>query len=221
MAANFEPSLQRIAAAFTERTGIEIAVVTGSTGQLYAQITRGAPFDVFLAADTERPALLVEQGLAQPDDRFTYAVGKLVVWSPDMALAAIHELADLTNVPITHAAIANPRLAPYGAAAEQAMRASGVWDDLQTKLVFGQSVGQAFAMASSRNAEVAFVALAQVPRDSGSMLLVPAELHAQLRQDAVLLRRAAQNVGPRALFDFLRSPAALAIIEADGYGTVQ
>jgi molybdate transport system substrate-binding protein len=217
VAANFEPSLKRISASFTEATGIEVAIVTGSTGQLYAQITRGAPFDVFLAADTERPTLLVEQGLADAGDRFTYAVGKLVVWSPSMDLAAIHDMADLRSIPVTHAAIANPRLAPYGAAAEQALRAAGLWDTFESKLVFGQSVGQAFAMASSRNAQIAFVALAQVPPGQGSLFIVPAELHEPLRQDVVLLRRAGHRA--RELFDYLRSPRALTIITADGYLT--
>lgn len=220
VAANFTVPMQRIAAEFERDTGHKAVLSFASTGRFYAQIRNGAPFDVLLAADERTPARLVEEGNAVADSRFTYAIGKLVLWSKNPALVdAQGEV--LRSAPFARIALADPKVAPYGAAAVEAMTAMGVWDALQPRAVFGESIAQAFQFASTENAQLGFVALSQVFEDGrlkeGSAWVVPAPLYSPIRQDAVLLQRAAANPAARALLAYLRSDKARAIIRAYGY----
>ena len=218
MAANAAEAVEALAADFEQRTGHRVTVTVGSTGKLYAQILHGAPFDVFLAADQERPRLLVEQGLAVEGSRLTYAVGRLVLWSPDAEVDAAHTLRAGS---FRRLAIANPDLAPYGAAARDVLSELGLWESLRSKIVVGENVGQSFTMAASGNAELGLVALSSVlsPRNrlEGSYWEVPEHLHAPILQDSVLLDRATDNTAARALHLFLSSPEAFETIESFGF----
>jgi len=222
VATNFARPMATLAPAFEAGSGHELILVLGSTGKLYAQITHGAPFDVLLAADAARPARLAEEGLAEPESQFTYAIGRLVLWSPDPGMIGADCRATLAAGRFRHLAIANPALAPYGAAARDVLQMLGVWQEVQPKLVRGENIGQAFQLVASGNAELGFVALAQLAGPDagtgGSRWDVPAELHAPIRQDAILLRRAADDPAARAFLAFLRSPETQAVIERFGYG---
>lgn len=222
VAANFAAPFARIAAAFTAATGQQLTTSTGSTAQLAAQIRNGAPFAVFLAADTLQPRALERAGLTVRDTRFVYAVGRLVLWSADSLRIGTDGRAALAAPDLRHLAIANPKIAPYGVAAVQVLRALGSYDELQARLVQGENVAQALQFVESGNAQLGLVALSQVrdPRlaGKGSTWLVPAELHAPILQEAVLLEPGAAQPGARALLQFLRGPEALAVIERFGYG---
>lgn len=222
VAANFAEAMDDLEPAFESATGHDLIVSTGSTGQIYAQIVNGAPYDIFLAADEERPALLEEQGTAVAGSRFTYAVGRLTLWSAGSQGIGEDGAATLSRGDFRHLAIANPDLAPYGAAALETLAALGLREALKGKIVMGQNVGQAHALVSTGNAELGFVALSSVlalPSGSeGSRWDVPDELYAPIRQDAVLLTRAADNAAARAFLDWLQSDEARAIIAAHGYG---
>jgi len=220
VAANFAGPMKVLAADFEKATGHKAVLASGATGKFYAQIQSGAPFDIFLAADDETPARLDKDGATVPGSRFTYATGKLVLWS------ARPELVDakgevLKSGSFAHLALAAPRLAPYGAAAVEAMTRLGVLARLEPKFVQGESIGQTFGFVSSGNAELGFVALSQVWENgklkSGSGWIVPAELHSPLRQEAVLLARGKDNAAAVALMAFLKSDAAKAVIRAFGY----
>ncbi|HJS04359.1 MAG TPA: molybdate ABC transporter substrate-binding protein [Variovorax sp.] len=222
VAANFAGAMKALAADFEKATGHKAVLASGATGKFYAQIRSGAPFDVFLAADDETPARLDKEGAAVPGSRFTYATGKLVLWSakPDLVDARGEVL---QNGRFAHIALAAPKLAPYGAAAVETMTRLGVLARLAPKFVQGESIGQTFGFVSSGNAELGFVALSQVwekgKLKSGSAWIVPAELHAPLRQDAVLLVRGKDNAAAVALMAFLKSDAAKAVIRSFGYET--
>lgn len=222
VAANFAEVAGNLEPGFESETGHALTVSVGSTGKLYAQIKHGAPYDVLLAADRERPRRLVEEGLAVAGSRFTYATGRLTLWSAVPNLIGEDGTEILRRGGFRRLALANPKLAPYGAAARQVMRRLGLWQVLGDRLVMGENVGQAFAMIASGNAELGFVALSQVlsPRNatSGSRWDVPVEFYEPLRQDAVLLVRAADNGAARAFLAYLKSPSALALIERSGYG---
>jgi molybdate transport system substrate-binding protein len=221
VASNFATPMQALTAEFTHATGHHVMVTTGATGKLYAQIENGAPFDVFLAADESTPAKLESQGLAIEGTRFTYAVGKLVLYSakPDYVDT---QGAILAHASFAHLAIANPKLAPYGAAAVAVLSALRHFEVLRPKIVQGENIAQTLEFVVSGNAELGFVALSQVwvqgaPRP-GSMWIVPEELYPPLRQDAVELRDGAKNPAALALLTFLQSDGARAIIAAQGYG---
>jgi molybdate transport system substrate-binding protein len=217
VAANFTDASQEIAEAFKAKTGHEAILSFGSTGQLYTQITQEAPFEAFLAADDERPRKAVDEGFAVPGSRFTYAIGKLVLWSKDPSLVQGEQT--LRSGDFTKIAIANPVGAPYGAAAVQAMRALGIYDQLETKIVQGNNISQTFQFVETGNAELGFIALAQVARSAeGSRWVVPEDLHDAIRQDAVLLQTGADSEAAQAFVEFLKSPEAAAIIEKFGYG---
>ena len=222
VAANFAGPMKALAADFEKATGHKAVLASGATGKFYAQIQSGAPFDVFLAADDETPARLDKEGATVPGNRFTYATGKLVLWSakPDLVDAKGEVL---KSGQFAHIALAAPKLAPYGAAAVEAMTRLGVFARLEPKFVQGESIGQTFGFVSSGNAELGFVALSQVwekgKLKSGSAWIVPAELHAPLRQDAVLLVRGKDNAAAVALMAFLKSDAAKAVIRSFGYET--
>ena len=216
VAANFEPALEELAPLFTAATGHALLVSAGSSGKLAAQIEQGAPFDVFLSADVERPRHLVERGLAVASSRFTYARGRLVLWSarPGLELGP----RTLREGDFRHLAIANHEAAPYGAAAIEVLHRLDVYRHVSRRLVRGESVGQAFAFVDSGAAELGFVALSQVSgRRGGSSWIVPSRMHSPIEQQAVLLARAAEPEAARALLRWLASGEARAVMTRHGY----
>jgi len=219
VAANFLTPLQALQRAF-EKDGIhKLSLVSGSTGQLYAQITNGAPLDVLLSADQETVAKLVSDGRGDGATRFTYAVGTLVLFTRDARKFAPLNLDVLRRKDFRWLAIANPDLAPYGLAAQQTLQALHLWDTLQPRLVRGQSIAQTFAQAETRNADLALVAMSQAIAygDPTAYFTVPEELHAPLRQDAVLLKHGNANTAAREFLKFLRSAPATKMIADFGY----
>ena len=222
VAANFARPMERIAERFTAASGHMVSVSVGSTGRLYSQIVAGAPFDLLLAADAKTPARLVDEGLATAPNRFTYAIGQLVLWSAQPGRVDA-EGAVLAADGWQRLAIANPQLAPYGEAAMAVLRARGLAERLAPRLVTGDSIAQAYQFVFTGNAELGFVALSQVlvpgQAGSGSVWRVPQALYPEIRQDVVLLRRAETNPAAVALLAFLREPAARAVIADFGYVT--
>lgn len=220
VAANFGAPMKEIAARFLRATGHKASLSFGATGKFTAQVRNGAPFGVLLAADDVTPARLEKEGLAVPGTRFTYAVGRLVLWSPDAALVDAGG-AVLKGGKFGHLAIAAPALAPYGAAAVETLDRLGLKAALQPKLVQGENVGQASQFVASGNAELGFVALSQVWENGklkgGSAWVVPEALHAPLRQDAVMLRAGEGNPAASALLDFLKTDAVRALVAGYGY----
>lgn len=218
VAANFKAAMTRLEPAFEAQSGHDLAVAYGATGKFYAQIVNGAPFDALLAADAERPARLETSGDAVAGSRFTYAIGRLVLWSPDPDRIGADGEAVLRAGEFRRLAIANPALAPYGAAASDVIAALGVEAGLQDRIVMGENVGQAFALVASGGAELGFVALSQVKAaGQGSWWAPPSSLHAPIRQDAVLLAHGEGNDAARAFLAFLVSDQARAIIADAGY----
>jgi molybdate transport system substrate-binding protein len=223
VAANFKDAMDRLEMEFESSSNHRLTVAIGSTGKLYAQIVNGAPFDAFLAADQERPKRLEVERKAAAGSRFTYAVGRLALWSADPAQVGKDGVTTLRAGAFRRLAIANPDLAPYGAAAMDVLRALELEGTLKPKLVMAENIGQTFAFIASGNAELGFVALSYVlsPQNDtqGSRWEVPAELHTPIRQDAVLLSRAAQNGAAASFLDFLKSAAARETIVQFGYGS--
>ena len=220
VAANFVAPLRQIGAEFMRHSGHTLQVTPGATGKLYAQIVNGAPFEVFLAADSATPARLEREGQASAGSRFTYAVGRLVLWSAQPGLIdAAGEVLQRGN--FRRLALANPKTAPYGAAALEVLQARGLYASLQEKFVYGENIAQTQQFVASGNAELGFVALSQVWQDgrltSGSAWQVPPGLHAPLRQDVVLLKRGEHSTAARAFLDYLKSDAARQVITAYGY----
>lgn len=217
VAANFTDAAREIGARFEAAAGHQVVFSFGATGQLYTQIVQGAPFEVFLAADQARPAKAVKKGIAVPGSRFTYATGSIVLFSKDRNFVAGADT--LRSGKFTRIAIANPVTAPYGAAAVQAMRALGVYDALVSRIVQGNNIAQAYQFVETGNAELGFVALSQVVRhNEGSRWIVPADLHAPIAQDAVLLMRGVDRDAAQAFVAFLKGPQARAVKEKYGYG---
>jgi molybdate transport system substrate-binding protein len=224
VAANFTAPMQKIAAAFEKETGHKAVLSFGATGKFYAQIRNGAPFGVLLSADDEVPARLVKEGMAVPGSAFTYAIGQLVLWSSqsgvvDAQAAVLHEMA--SGKRSGKIAVADPKLAPYGAAAMQVMDQRGLTAKLRPHFVTGENIGQTFQFVKTGNAALGFVALSQVMVDgsisTGSAWVVPAHLHDSIRQDAVLLKTAQANPAANALLQYLRTDAARTVIRAYGY----
>ena len=220
VAANVAAPMQRIATAFERDTGHRATLAIGSTGRFYAQVRNGAPFDVLLAADDETPARLEREGFAVAGSRFTYAIGRLVLWSAQPG--GVDARGDVLRTDATsRLAIADPKLAPYGAAAMEVLQALGVARAWQPRLVQGESIAQAFQFVATGNAPLGFVALSQVMADGriarGSGWLVPASLHTPIRQDAVLLAAARDAEAAQALLRYLRGDAARSILRAAGY----
>lgn len=220
VAANFAEPVRAIAQVLHKTTGHTLKITLGSTGRLYAQIRNGAPFDVLLAADTRAPEQLETDGLAQPGSRFTYATGKLVLWSANAAKVD-GQGAVLKGDGFRKLAIANPKTAPYGAASVEAIDKLGLTAALTPKLVQGESIGQTYNFAVTGNAEIAFVAMSQVLEGGrlkgGSMWVVPQNLYAPIRQDAVLLKTGANNEAAKALMKLLQSPDIKTLIRSYGY----
>ena len=220
VAANFTAPARALAEVFARTTGHEARLSFGATGAFYTQIKNGAPFDVLLAADDERPARLEKEGDTVAGSRFTYATGQLVLWSAKPGFVD-DQGAVLKGGHFGKIAIANPKNAPYGAAAVEAMEKLGLAATLQPKLVTGESIGQTFNFIATGNAELGFVALAQVldggKLKSGSMWVVPAKYHAPIIQDAVILKRAAANPAAKAWMALMRSPNTQDFIRSYGY----
>jgi len=217
VAANFTLAAKRLGAAFEAATGHRVVFSFGSTGQLFTQIVHGAPFDAFLAADTERPERAEKELLGVPGTRFTYAIGGLVLWSADADLIE-GTPSVLSDKALRHVAIANPVTAPYGAAAIDTMNGLGVLPDLEPRLVAGKSISQTYQFVATGNAPVGFVALSQVKESgTGSRWVVPDDLHRPLRQDAILLEHGRENGAARAFLEFLKGAEAVKIIAGLGY----
>lgn len=220
VAANFTAPMQKIAGAFAQDTGHKAVLAFGATGKFYAQITNGAPFEVLLAADDDTPAKLEAEKQAVPGTRFTYATGKLVLWSAREGYVDSQGKV-LQDGHFAHLSIANPKAAPYGAAAVETLTRLNLYQRLQPRIVQGENISQAHQFVSTGNAELGFVALSQVSRDgrftSGSGWIVPESMHSPIRQDAVILLKGAANPAARALADYLKSDKAKAIIRAYGY----
>jgi len=221
LAANFSAPMQKIAAAFEQDTGHKAVLSTGATGKFYAQIRHGAPFQLLLAADQTTPERLEREGLAVAGTRFTYAIGQLVLWSTEPGLVDA-EGAVLRSERFTRIALADPKLAPYGAAALETLDKLGLRQQLQSKFVQGENIAQTYQFVASGNAPLGFVALSQVFADGrireGSAWIVPAELHSPLLQDAVILKAGADNPAALALADYLRGEKARSIMQSYGYG---
>lgn len=220
VATNFADTAAELADAFTASTGHGIRIATGATGKLHAQVVQGAPFDILLAADGERPARLEADGHVVAGQRFTYALGRVCLISFRDGAADNDPRLVLSAVDVRKIAIANPALAPYGAAALEVLRSLGVDDSVRDKIVMGENVGQAFALVATGNADLGFVAYAALVGrgiDSTRTWCAPADMHAPIAQDAVLLKRGADNSAARAFLEFLQSDDARAMIEAAGY----
>lgn len=220
VAANFAAPMKAIVAEFEQATGHKVRLSFGASGRFYAQIRNGAPFHVLLSADEDIPARLEREGLSVPASRFTYAVGTLVLWSARTDFVDA-EGAVLSRGAFAHLAVANPKLAPYGAAAMETIDQLGLAAALRSRLVFGENIAQTHQFVASGNAELGFVALSQVMKDgriaSGSAWVVPAGMHSPIRQDAVMLAGGSGNAAAAALLRFLRQAAAVAIIRSYGY----
>jgi molybdate transport system substrate-binding protein len=218
VAANFTAPMQKIAAEFAQDTGHKAQLAFGGTGKFYAQIRNGAPFEVLLSADDETPARLVREDAAVAGSQFTYATGRLVLWSAKPGYASE---ATLRKSEFRHLAIANPKLAPYGAAAVEVLAALKLLDAMQPKFVQAENIAQAWQFVATGNAEIGFVALSQVMKDgrldAGSAWIVPANLHQPIRQDAVLLAKGRGRPAAEALLKYLRGDKAQAIIKSFGY----
>ena len=220
VASNFVGTLHELAQDFETTTDDRVLISSGSSGKLHAQITHGAPFEIFLAADGDSPALLEQDGQAVADTRFTYALGRLALWSPrpgtiDDGQTVLHK------GEFRHLAMANPRTAPYGAAALQVLENLELWEEVESRVVLGENVAQAFSFVSTGNAEIGLVAMAQIEgldeSRRGSFWVVPRELLSPIEQQAVLLATGRDNPTAKRFMAYLRSPAARTIIERAGY----
>lgn len=217
VASNFADTASELATRFTADTGIPVRLVPGSTGKLYAQITNGAPFDVFLAADEARPRRLEDDGYTVHDARFTYAIGYLAIWSTTLADCG----RALRDPGAGHVAIANPDIAPYGYAAREYLVTQDLWNAVDERLVYGENIMQAAQFVATGNAAVGFIAAAllkqeRLPR-ARCTLELPEGSYTPIRQDAVLLKRDAGTAESRRFFDFLQSGVAREMIAASGY----
>lgn len=220
VAANFTAPIQAIAKIFEKDTGHKLIAAYGATGQFYTQIKNGAPFEVFLSADDTTPAKLEKESDTVAGSRFTYAIGTLVLWSPQEGYVDAKGNV-LKTGQYKHLSIANPKTAPYGVAATQVLEKLGLTAAVKPKLVEGQNITQALQFVSSGNAELGFVALSQVYKDgkitSGSAWIVPAEMHEPIKQDALVLKKGESNPAAKALVDYLKGPKAAEVIKSYGY----
>jgi molybdate transport system substrate-binding protein len=219
VAANFTEPAKEIAAAFAKATGHNAILSFGSSGAFYTQMSHGAPFEVFLSADADRPMRAEQEGLGVPGSRFTYAIGRLVLYSAKPGVVdgagAILKRGGFEKI-----AIADPAAAPYGVAAVQVMKKLGLYEALTPKIVQGSSITQAYQFVATGAAEIGFVAQSQVVGEpGGSRWLVPAKLHAPIDQQAILLKTGQKNPAALAFVKFLKSPQAIAIIKRYGYET--
>ncbi len=216
-ASNFKHALEEITRQFEMRSGHKVRLIYASTGKLYAQIINAAPFDIFLAADSRRPQLLEQQGQIVDNSRFTYAIGRLVLWTPEPDRLR-QPIEELRTADFARLAIANPKLAPYGAAARQFLQGQDLWQALQPKLVRGENIGQAYQFVKTGNAQLGFVAQALLKRPGvpieGSHWLLPQTMHDPIQQQAVVLR---DSPATRAFIEFMRSQQVINILTDFGY----
>ena len=222
VASNFAAPMKEIASAFEQATAHKVVLSFASSGKLFAQINHGAPFEIFLSADQTKPNALVAAGLSPSDSQFTYAVGTLMLWSPAPDYFQAHAGDEiLASGKFKRLALANPRLAPYGAAAAQTLEALGIKESPDRKWILGENISQTYQFVVSGNVDLGFVALSQVMTGDGAMegsaWRVPEELYEPVRQDAVLLKRGEGSAAARELLAYLRSPEAIAIIRRYGY----
>lgn len=219
VASNFKTTLEVLAGEFEAQSEHRLILASGSTGKHYAQIINGAPFDLFFAADARRPRLLEQQGHSVAGSRFTYAIGKLVLWSPQTGYVDDKGLV-LESGTFRRLAMANPRLAPYGLAARQVLQQRGLYDRLQSRLVRGENIAQTFQFVATGNAQLGFVALSQLRgsgmAQQGSLWIIPGSLHDPIEQQAVVLN---DTPAARALIDYIKSDSAVRIIRHFGYDT--
>lgn len=220
VAANFTAPIQAIAKDFEKDTGHKLVASFGATGQFYAQIKNGAPFEVFLSADDTTPEKLENEGETVKGSRFTYAIGTLALWSPKAGY--VDDKGEvLKKNDYKHLSIANPKAAPYGLAATQVLAKLNLTEATKGKLVEGQNITQAFQFVSTGNAELGFVALSQIYKDgkvsNGSAWIVPANLHDPIKQDAVILNKGKDNAAAKALVDYLKGSKAAEVIKSFGY----
>jgi len=220
VAANFAAPMHKIAQAFEQETGHKAVLSFGSTGMLYAQIRNGAPYQILLSADAEAPNKLEKEGLGVPGSRFTYATGSLVLWSKQPGF--IDDKGDvLRTAKFQRIAMANPKLAPYGAAAMETINKLGLQQHLQARIVQGDNIAQTYQFVATENAQLGFVALSQVFVDGkmaqGSSWIVPASAHAPIRQDAVLLTKGRDSAAAAALLQYVRGERAKSLIRSYGY----
>lgn len=225
VASNFSRPAHKIAANFEAETGNAIRITTASTGKLYAQIENGAPFDVLLAADKERPRLLQESGLGVTGTRFTYAVGSLALWSRDPVFANTDCKAQLRKLGKNRLAIANPITAPYGMAAKDFLQSDGLWEAVQSRLVYGENIAQTLHFVASGNASFGLIAGSQASDvrlpEATCFWVVPRSMHRALDQQAILLQRATDNKVAADFLRYLRGAAVREIIAAHGYETLK
>ncbi|MBF0194230.1 MAG: molybdate ABC transporter substrate-binding protein [Magnetococcales bacterium] len=219
VATNFKQSMQKLADIFTSQTNHDIIISSGSTGKIYAQIINGAPFQIFLAADQKRPSLLVDAGLADKKNQFTYALGRLVLWAPKTNLKTIklEYLQSKKKLPI---ALSNPKIAPYGLAAKEVMQSTKSWSLHQNNMAFGENVAQTLAFVASGSVDSGFVALSQIVSlkvDPKQIHIIPAKYYNPIRQDAILLNQGKQNPAALALLEFLKSVKIQDTIKTMGY----
>lgn len=220
VAANFTVPMKLIAKEFEKSSTHKVIISSGSTGKFYTQIKNGAPFDLFFAADDKTPAKLEKENDIVLGSRFTYAIGKLVLWSPKAGY--IDPNGDILKTAFfSHLSIASPKLAPYGLAAKQTLKHLQLWEQLQPKMVQGENIAQAYQFVNSGNAEIGLVALSQVYKDgrikSGSAWIVPSTYYTPIRQDAVLLKKGKDNAAAISLMHYMKSETALQIIRSFGY----
>jgi len=218
VAANFVVPMESLKRRFESQSGHRLILVPGSTGQLYAQILNGAPFDVLLAADRLRPSRLAAEGFADSASQFTYARGRVVLWSANPAFDDLG-IEILASDRFRHLAMASPELAPYGLAAKQVLEHLGLGELLSTRTAFGQNVGQAFAMVATGTAELGLVALSQALQygEAANYVIVPASYHEPIEQDALLLNHGRDNTAAHAVMEFLNSAQARDLILDFGY----
>ena len=221
VAANFVEPLKNISAQFEKTTGNKVMVTSGATGKLYAQIKNGAPYDILLAADAKTPAKLESEDAIVPGSRFTYAIGKLALWSAQPGYVD-NKGEILKKQPFNHIAIASPKLAPYGLAAQQTLEKMGLWQTMQAKIVQGENIGQTYQFVASGNAELGFVALSQIYKNgkvkSGSAWIIDARDYQPIKQDAVLLTHGKNNAAAVALMKYLKSGESYKVLKSYGYG---
>ncbi|MFW8566938.1 molybdate ABC transporter substrate-binding protein [Orrella sp. 11846] len=220
VAANMTAPMQALAPLFEAKTGHKLALSFGSTGKFYAQIQHGAPFEVLLAADQATPKRLAQENLAKADTAFTYALGTLVLWSADAKRITQGE--EILNEPgQLRLAIADPKLAPYGKAAQETLEALNRWDLWQGHIAMGENIGQTYQFAASGNAQLGFVALSQVWENGqlreGSLWRVPTDLYTPIAQDAIVLNKGADNLSAQAFVTFLQSDEATKVLKSFGY----
>ncbi len=219
VASNFKYTLQKLADAFKEKTGHDLVISSASSGKLFTQIIHGAPYDVFLSADEKRVDLLIEEHMAADKNAYVYALGRLVLYSN------LEQSADCKTIlhssRLRHLAIANPKIAPYGAAAKQVLEKLGLWQQLKPRLVMGENIAQTFQFVSTGNAQAGFIARSMLDmgeiNDHACIWDIPTDMYSKINQKMVALKRSKKKIPVEAFMRYIRSAEARAIIRANGY----